>query len=554
MSREILTVVEVVSNEKDVDHEIVFEALEAALATATRKKHNEEIDVRVSIDRESGDASSFRRWEVIADGHPMSEIEFPAQVMRFSRAEERFGEGVQVGDFVEEPIEPADFGRIAAQTAKQVIFQKIREAQRAQVAEAYADRVGELLSGTVKRLDRGSVIVDLGGNAEAVIPRDRLIQKEGFRTGDRVRGYLETVDTELRGPQLVLSRTSPEFLIELLSLEVPEVGEGLIEIMGAARDPGARAKVAVRSKDSRIDPVGACVGMRGQRVTSVSNELGGERIDIIPWDAELVQFVINAMQPAEVESIVVDEDRHAMDIVVDEEKLAQAIGRGGQNVRLATELCGWDLNVMTQETATENQLAETAKLRAMFAGQLGVDEDVATILVGEGFASIEEVAYVPSSELLEIEGFDEGLIEELRTRARDALLTQAIASEEAAEPTQDLLVLDGVTPELAYKLAGHGVATADDLAEQSVDDLGDIGIDPEQAAQLIMTARAPWFAEPGDDANAAAAPEAVLAEKGMALADKPGPAATNDNDQPAEEEDALAAALAASMDPPSGTN
>lgn len=496
MNKEILTVIEVVSNEKDVEREVIFEALEAALAMATRKKHSEDIDVRVAIDRETGEAESWRRWLIVSD--EVEEIENPDAVVRETVAKTMW-DVVEVDTFHEEPIESASFGRIAAQTAKQVIVQKVREAERAKVMEAYVDRVGELITGVVKRMDRGAVIIDLGGNAEAIIPRDKQIPKEGFRSGDRIRGYLEEVNSELRGPQLVMTRTSPDFLIELLSLEVPEVGEGLIEVMGAARDPGSRAKVAVRSKDSRIDPVGACVGMRGQRVQSVSNELAGERIDIIPWDAEPVQLVINAMQPAEVESIVVDEDKHSMDIVVGEDKLAQAIGRGGQNVRLATSLTGWELNVMNLEQATGRQLEETAKLRAMFAARLGVDEDVATILAGEGFASIEEVAYVPANELLEIEGFDEDLVDALRNRARDVLLTMAIASEElveGSEPQQDLFEVEGMTEEMAFKLAGHGIRTAEDLAEQAVDELTEIeGIDDETAAALIMAARAPWFAD-----------------------------------------------------------
>ena len=498
MNNEILTVIEVVSNEKDVDREVIFEALEAALAMATRKKHEDDIDVRVAIDRETGEAKSWRRWLIVSD--EVEEIENPDAVVRETVAKTMWTDRELVLDaYIEEPIESATFGRIAAQTAKQVIVQKVREAERAKVMEAYVDRVGELITGVVKRMDRGAVIIDLGGNAEAIIPRDKQIPKEGFRSGDRIRGYLEDINSELRGPQLVMTRTSPEFLIELLSLEVPEVGEGLIEIMGAARDAGSRAKVAVSSKDSRIDPVGACVGMRGQRVQSVSNELAGERIDIIPWDAEPVQLVINAMQPAEVESIVVDEDKHAMDIVVAEDKLAQAIGRGGQNVRLATALTGWELNVMNLEQATDRKLEETSKLRAMFAARLGVDEDVATILAGEGFTSIEEVAYVPADELLEIEGFDEDLVEALRNRARDVLLTAAIASEElveGSEPQADLFEVEGMTEEIAFKLAGQGIRTAEDLAEQAVDELTDIdGIDAETAATLIMAARAPWFAD-----------------------------------------------------------
>ncbi|HEX5340605.1 MAG TPA: transcription termination factor NusA [Gammaproteobacteria bacterium] len=499
MNKEILLVVDAVSNEKGVDKGVIFEALEAALASATRKKHGGEIDVRVTIDRQSGDYQTFRRWTVQPDD---AVLEAPERELRLMDALD-VKPDAQVGDFIEEPMESVVFGRIAAQTAKQVIVQKVREAERAQVVEAYQDRIGDLVTGVVKRVERGNVYIDLGNNGEAFIAREEMIPREAVRTGDRIRGYLREVRAELRGPQLFVTRTAPQFLIELFKLEVPEVGQGLIEIKGAARDPGARAKVAVKSNDSRIDPVGACVGMRGSRVQAVSNELSGERVDIVPWDDNPAQFVINAMSPAEVQSIVMDEESHSMDIAVAEDNLAKAIGRGGQNVRLATQLSGWELNVMTQEQATQKSEAEVLSLQKLFKEQLDVDEDVAAILVQEGFSSIEEIAYVPAAELLNIEEFDEGIVEELRGRARDVLLTQAIASEEEmgdAEPAQDLLEMDGMDKTLAFRLAAQGITTMEELAEQAVDDIKDIeGLDETRAAQLIMTARAPWFA--GEEAQ-----------------------------------------------------
>ncbi|MGH8371453.1 MAG: transcription termination factor NusA [Gammaproteobacteria bacterium] len=499
MNKEILLVVDAVSNEKGVDKSVIFEALEAALASATRKKHGSEIEVRVAIDRQTGDYETFRRWEVKADDEVLEE---PAHELRLMDALDVKPDS-KVGDFIEEPMESVAFGRIAAQTAKQVIVQKVREAERAQVVEAYQDRVGDLVTGVVKRVERGNVYIDLGNNAEAFIAREEMIPREAVRTGDRIRGYLREVRAELRGPQLFVTRTAPQFLIELFKLEVPEVGQGLIEIKGAARDPGARAKVAVKSNDSRIDPVGACVGMRGSRVQAVSNELSGERVDIVPWDDNPAQFVINAMSPAEVQSIVMDEESHSMDIAVSEDNLAKAIGRGGQNVRLATQLSGWELNVMTQEQATQKSETEMQALQQLFMQQLDVDEDVAAILVQEGFSSIEEIAYVPAAELLSIEEFDEGVVEELRGRARDVLLTQAIASEEEmgdAEPAQDLLDMEGMDKALAFRLAAKGITTMEELAEQAVDDIKDVeGLDETRAAQLIMTARAPWFA--GDEAQ-----------------------------------------------------
>jgi N utilization substance protein A len=496
MNKEILMVVDAVSNEKGVDKDIIFEAIEAALASATRKRHGDDIDVRVSIDRETGDYDTFRRWLVFADDS--TELETPDRELRLEDAVE-IDPNAQPGDYVEEPMESIAFGRIAAQTAKQVIVQKVREAERAQVVEEYQDRVGELVNGLVKRVDRNGVYVDLGGNAEAFVPREDMIPREPIRPQDRIKGLLHEVRTEPRGPQLFLTRTSPAFLVELFKLEVPEVGQGLIEILGAARDPGLRAKIAVRSLDQRIDPVGACVGMRGSRVQAVSNELAGERVDIILYNDNPAQFVINAMSPAEVVSIVVDEDKHSMDVAVEEDKLSQAIGRGGQNVRLASELTGYELNVMTAQDAEEKGESELRAVVERFMGQLDVDEEVASILAQEGFSTIEEIAYVPESELVEIEEFDEDIVEELRNRARDVLITQAIVTEEAidaAEPAEDLLSLEGMDKGLAYLLASKGVVTRDDLAELSVDDLEEIEeMEPERAAELIMAARAHWFAE-----------------------------------------------------------
>ena len=494
MNKEILTVVENVSNEKGVDKEIIFEALEAALASATRKKDGEDIDVRVSINRKTGDYDTFRRWKVFADDS--TELEFPEKELRLEDALD-LSSDAEPGGYVEMSHPSVVFGRIAAQTAKQVIVQKVREAERAQVVEAYGNRVGQLVSGIVKRVDRNGIYVDLGGNAEGFIPREQMIPREPVRTQDRIKAFLKEVRSEPRGPQLFLSRTAPDFLIELFKLEVPEVGQGLINILGAARDPGARAKIAVKSNDPRIDPVGACVGMRGSRVQAVSSEIAGERVDIIPWDATSAQFVINAMAPAEVSSIVVDEESHSMDIAVAEDKLSQAIGRGGQNIRLASELTGWELNVMTETAAEAKSESESRELKETFMKQLDVGEDVATILVQEGFSTIEEVAYVPASELTAIEEFDEDIVKELRNRARDVLLTQAIASEETVEsalPSDDLLMLDGMDPDLALTLARGGVRTREELAEQSVDELTEAGkIDAERAAKLIMTARAHWF-------------------------------------------------------------
>ena len=528
MTKEILAVVDAVSNEKGVAKEIIFEALEAALASATRKRHPDEVDVRVAIDRETGEYDTFRRWEVVDDDAIVMSIEELPEPVAMAEAEatgEAVAEGdedepegprvfspkteillseavkqqpeIMSGDYIEEPIESVDFGRIAAQTAKQVIVQKVREAERAQVVEAYQDREGELVMGVVKRVDRGNVIVDLGANAEALISRDELIPRELVRPGDRLRGYLREVRSETRGPQLFVSRTAPELMIQLFTLEVPEIGEGLIEVMGCARDPGSRAKIGVRSMVPRIDPVGACVGMRGSRVQAVSNELAGERVDIILWDEDPAKYVINAMSPAEAVSIVVDEDSKSMDVAVNEEQLSQAIGRGGQNVRLASQLTGWELNVMTEIQAQEKSEAETDRVLKLFMEKLAVDEEVAMILMQEGFSGIDEVAYVPEAEMLNIEEFDSDMVGELQSRARDALLAREIASEEGisdAPPAEDLLALEGMDPELAATLAHRGVITREDLAEQAVPDVLDIvDISAERAGELIMKAREIWF-------------------------------------------------------------
>lgn len=496
MNKEILLVVDVVSNEKDVDKEIIFKAIEAALASATRKKHGGDIDVRVEIDRATGDYKSYRRWEVLAE-IPEEEEFLPQKQIMVYKAQE-INPDIKAGEYLEEEMESIEFGRIAAQTAKQVIVQKVREAERAKVVAAYRNRVGELVTGVVKRVDRGNVILDLGGSAEAFVAREEMIPKESVRTGDRLRGYLYEVRAETRGPQIFVSRTRPELLIELFRLEVPEVGEGLIEITHAARDPGLRAKIAVKTIDPRLDPVGACVGMRGSRVQAVSNELNGERVDIILWNENPAQFVINAMSPAEVVSIIVEEESHTMTVAVSEENLSQAIGRGGQNVRLASELTGWVLNVMNEEEAASQSEGESRQLTQNFMNQLDVDEEVAAILVQEGFSTLEEIAYVPISEMLEIEEFDQEIVEELRGRAREKLLTQAIAKEQklTKEPADDLLSMEGMSRELAYQLASREIVTMEDLAEMSIDELMEIDdMNEELAGQLIMTARKPWFAE-----------------------------------------------------------
>ncbi|WP_085647656.1 MULTISPECIES: transcription termination factor NusA [unclassified Pseudomonas] len=492
MSKEVLLVVESVSNEKGVPASVIFEALELALATATKKRFEDEVDLRVEINRHTGSYETFRRWTVVEE----NDLDDPAIETWPSKVAETHP-GAKVGDVVEEKIESIEFGRIAAQTAKQVIVQKVREAERAQVVDAYRERLGEIISGTVKKVTRDNVIVDLGNNAEALLAREDIISRETFRVGVRLRALLKEIRSENRGPQLILSRTAPEMLIELFRIEVPEIAEGLIEVMAASRDPGSRAKIAVRSKDKRIDPQGACIGMRGSRVQAVSGELGGERVDIVLWDDNPAQFVINAMSPAEVAAIIVDEDAHAMDIAVGADNLAQAIGRGGQNVRLASQLTGWTLNVMTESDIQAKQQAETGDILRNFIDELEVDEELAQVLVDEGFTSLEEIAYVPLEEMLNIDGFDEDIVNELRARAKDRLLTKAIATEEKladAHPAEDLLSLEGMDKDLAMELAVRGVITREDLAEQSIDDLLDIdGIDDDRAGKLIMAARAHWF-------------------------------------------------------------
>ena len=494
MSKEILMVAEAVSNEKGVDRAVIFDAMEQALAMATKKRYEENANIRVSIDRESGNYESFRWWEVVADD-VLAEL---GTQLTTEEAEE-CDATLQVGDIYEEAVDNVEFGRIAAQIAKQVIVQKVKDAERELIIDRFRHRVGELLSGTVKKVTRDHIIVDFGDNAEGILPREELVGREIFRVNDRTRAILQSIREETRGPQLNLSRAVPEMLVQLFQIEVPEISEGIIEIKSAARDPGQRAKIAVKSKDARIDPVGACVGMRGSRVQAVSNELDEERVDIVLWDDNPAQLVINAMAPAEVESLIIDEDAGSMDVAVNEENLAQAIGKGGQNVRLASELTKWTINVMTTEDAAKKQEAESSDVVAILMEALDVDDDVATVLVDEGFTSVEEVAYVPLDEMKAIDGFDEEIAEELRARAKDALLTRALASEEkltSKEPAEDLLAMDGMTKQLAEQLCAIDVVTMEDLAEQAVDDLLVIdGLDADKAGQLIMTARAPWFEE-----------------------------------------------------------
>jgi N utilization substance protein A len=495
MSREILLLVDVLAREKNVTREIVFGALELALASATKKRVHDDANVRVAVDRETGDFETFRRWEVVADGDFLDE----EQQVPLSEAQTQDPE-VEVGDYLEEALEPIDFGRIGAQAAKQVILQKIRDAEREQILSDFLARKEHLVSGTIKRMERGNAIVETG-KMEALLPRDQMIPRENLRIGDRVKAFLLRIDRSARGPQLILSRTAPEFIIQLFALEVPEVDDGLLEIKAAARDPGMRAKIAVKSNDQRIDPIGTCVGMRGSRVTAVTNELAGERVDIVLWSADPAQFVVGALAPAEVSSIVVDEERHSMDVVVDEQNLAIAIGRGGQNVRLASEMTGWSINLMTVEESKTLVEAEAAAIRVLFMEKLDVDEEVANILIEEGFSTLEEVAYVPLHEMLEIEAFDEETVQELRERARNVLLTEAIATEETlADVADDLLALDGVDKALAGKLAGGGIKTRDELADLSVDELVEVsGIDVQRATQLITKARAHWFEEAGKE-------------------------------------------------------
>ncbi len=496
MAKEILLVVDAVSNEKSVPREKIFQALEYALAAATKKKNEGDIEVRVTIDRKTGSYETFRRWQVVADDHVM---EHPTREMTLSAAQYDEPE-LQIGDYVEEQIESIVFDRITTQMAKQVIVQKVREAERSQVVEAYIDQVGELVTGVVKKVNRDSIIVDLGNNAEAMLAREDMIPRETFRPGDRIRALLFAVNPEARGAQLFLSRTRPEMLIELFRIEVPEIGEEMIEIRGAARDPGSRAKIAVKTNDRRIDPVGACVGMRGSRVQAVSGELGGERVDIVLFDDNPAQYVINAMAPAEVASIIVDEEKHSMDIAVEDSNLPMAIGRAGQNVRLASQLTQWELNVMSVSDMKKKHQEENSKVLDLFMSALEIDEDFAGILVDEGFSSLEEVAYVPVAELLAIDGLDEDTVEELRKRAKAVLTTRALASEESLEgstPSEALLNLSGLETHTAYVLASKGVVTLDDLAELGVDDLLEIEkMTEEKAAALIMAARnIVWFNE-----------------------------------------------------------
>ncbi|MBN9462022.1 MAG: transcription termination/antitermination protein NusA [Burkholderiales bacterium] len=494
MSREVLLLVDALAREKNVPREVVFGALESALASATKKRFKEEVDVRVSIDRMGGESESYRRWQVVPDG----ELEDHDVQVILSEAQKQIPD-IQVGDYIEEELEPVDLGRIGAQAAKQVILQKIRDAEREQIINDFLARGEAILSGTIKRMDREGAIVE-SGKVEARLPRDQMIPKENLRVGDRVRAYVAKINREGRGPQLYLSRTAPDFIRHLFANEVPEIEQGLLEIKAAARDPGVRAKIAVLSNDRRVDPIGTCVGVRGSRVQAVTGELAGERVDIVLWSEDPAQFVIGALAPANVSSIVVDEDKHSMDVVVDEDNLALAIGTNGRNVRLASELTGWQINIMSAEESQAKSAGEHEALRQVFISGLDVDEELADTLIEEGFTSLEEVAYVPINEMLEIEGFDEDTVNELRKRARNALLTEAIATEERIGSTaEDLLSLEGMDRELAARLADAKVYTRDDLAELAVDELVEAtGIDEERAKDLIMKARAHWFEEPPD--------------------------------------------------------
>ena len=496
MNKEILLVVDAVSNEKAVPREKIFQALETALATATKKKYEGEIEVRVEIDRKTGDYDTYRRWVVVAD---QASMENPYGEITLEAAQIEQPD-IQIGDYVEDQIDSVTFDRITTQTAKQVIVQKVREAERSQVVDQFKDKEGTIISGVVKKSNRDNVILDLGSNAEAVIFRDDMLPRETFRPGDRIRGLLYAVRPEARGSQLFVSRSSPDFLKELFRIEVPEIGEEMIEIMGAARDPGSRAKIAVKTNDRRIDPIGACIGMRGARVQAVSAELSGERADIVLYDDNPAQYVINAMAPADVASIIVDEDNHTMDIAVEAANLAQAIGRNGQNVRLASQLTGWELNVMTVEDMRAKHQAENDRIMTLFTSTLDIDDDFAGLLMEEGFSTLEEIAFVPVNELLAIDGLDEDMVEELRKRAKDALTTKALAKEESfegVEPSEELLNLNGLGRDMAYALAARGIGTLEDLAEQGIDDLADIeGLTAEKAGELIMAARnICWFGE-----------------------------------------------------------
>ncbi|MDP2152140.1 MAG: transcription termination factor NusA [Methylotenera sp.] len=487
MSREILLLVDALAHEKNVDKDVIFTALELALASATKKKHHDDADVRVAIDRESGEYQTFRRWQYV--DYDLLEN----SAYQIDEEDER-SKGLAIGDYYEEPLENLEFGRIGAQAAKQVILQKVREAEREQILQDFLARDEKLVTGVIKRMEKGNAIIEVG-RIESLLPREQMIPKENLRVGDRVRAYLLRIERGGRGPQLILSRITPEFLVRLFELEVPEIEEGLLEIRSAARDPGLRSKIAVKSNDQRLDPVGTCVGMRGSRVQAVTGELAGERVDIVLWSMEPAQFVINAMSPAEVSSIVVDEDAHSMDVVVEEEQLALAIGRNGQNVRLASELTGWTINILTVDQAAQKNQEEYAGVSQLFMEKLDVDEEVAEILVQEGFSTLEEIAYVPLAEMNQIDAFDEDTVEELRKRARAALLTEAIAKEEKVEEAaEDLLTLEGMDDATAHQLAAKGISTMDDLAELAIDELVELtNMDEERAKALIMTARAPWF-------------------------------------------------------------
>ncbi len=492
MSREILLMVDALAHEKNVEKEIIFIALELALASATKKRFKEDVDVRVEIDRTTGEHQSFRRWTVTAPNEETGALENPdAQLL----PDDERAKGLEIGDAVEEPLESVEFGRIGAQAAKQVILQKVREAEREQILNDFLARKEHLVSGTIKRMEKGNAIIEIG-RLEALLPREQMIPKENLRNGDRVRAYLSRIERNVRGPQLILTRIAPEFIIKLFELEVPEIEEGLLEIRSAARDPGSRAKIAVKSNDQRLDPVGTCVGMRGSRVQAVTGELAGERVDIVLWSMDPAQFVINAMAPAAVSRISIDEEAHSMDVVVAEDQLALAIGRGGQNVRLASQLTGWELNLMTEDEAEKKGEEEYGKVRDLFISKLDVDEEVADILIQEGFSTLEEIAYVPLNEMQEIEAFDEDTVNELRSRARNALLTEAIAREEKVEEaSEELLAMEGMDDKTAHLLASKGVAKLDDLADLAVDELVEMtGMDEDRAKQLIVTARAPWFA------------------------------------------------------------
>jgi len=489
MSREILLLVDALAREKNVERDVVFGALESALASAMKKRFKEDVDIRVSVDRLTGEHEGFRRWLVVPDEAGLQE---PDAQELFTDAQDLVP-GIQVGEYIEEPLEPLEFGRIGAQAAKQAILQRIRDAEREQVLNDFLDRGETIVSGMVKRLDKGDAIIEIG-KVEARLPRSEMIPKENIRAGDRVRAWVLKIDYAARGQQVILSRTASEFIRELFENEVPEIEQGLLEIKAAARDPGVRAKIAVVAYDKRIDPIGTCVGMRGSRVTAVRNELGGEQVDIVLWSDDPAQFVIGALAPAHVESILIDEDKHAMDVVVDEENLPKAIGARGQNVRLASELTAWQINIMTPEESQHRQDAERSTLRQNFITKLDVDEEVADILIDEGFTGLEEIAYVPMQELLDIEAFDEETVNELRTRARNALLTEAIAQEERVQTARDLLEIRGMEPSLVAKLAASNITTLDDLAELAADELSELtGLPEEAASDMIMQARGHWF-------------------------------------------------------------